>query len=86
MSSYTLNCPATNPQIGNLMLVIMNETTSLDDRIELCFGTCALQCQDESEREEHGGMVTVRHALTVLLCAMFPDDDESNPGDDEASE
>jgi hypothetical protein len=82
--TYTLDVPSGNQAIGNLMWRIMQERTSLDDRIHLHFGTSALLCDDEREREEHRDNVTVRYALKTLLTAMFPGDEtgEESPPDE----
>ena len=71
---YTLAVPATNATIGALFSKIIDDVaehkwTKLD-RVELCFGTCRLLCQDERERVEQRTSVTLNEVLIVLLSSM----------------
>ena len=70
VKTFTLEVLSDNQAIGNLMWRIMDEAENGEERIKLCFGTCALMCEDEREREKHGSNVTANYALRVLLLAM----------------
>ena len=71
---YTLAVPATNATIVQLFSKIADDMVehklTESDRVELCFGTCRLLCQDERERVEHPENVTLNYALNVLLSSM----------------
>ena len=68
--SYTLEVTATHNDIKKLMLRILDETTNLDERVELCFGTCRLVARDERERELNPDTVTAEEALDALVSAL----------------
>jgi hypothetical protein len=70
VQSFTLEVPANNQAIGNLIRRIMDEVANGEVRINLHFGTCSLMCEDELEREEHGANVTANYALRTLMSSM----------------
>ena len=65
-TTYTLEVPATNQDINQLIVKIVQEATSVDTRVTLQYGTCRLLCSDEAERRQFGSRVTVKEALEVL--------------------
>ena len=76
MKTFTLQCPATNVDVGFLQLKVLHDVESLDERIHLEFGTSRLLCRDERERENHGDAVTAREALKTLAMALIPEESE----------
>ena len=73
-TTYVLEIPATPADIGSLLVKILEETESLEDRVKLLYGTCRLLCRDENDREEHPDTVTVREALLTLSASLLPED------------
>ena len=72
-TTYVLVIPATPADIGSLLVKILEETESLEDRVKLQYGTCRLLCRDENEREEHPHTVTVRESLLTLSASLLPE-------------
>ena len=72
MSTYTLQTPATNQDI-NQLIVRISETEQPGSRVTLNFGTCRLMCQDEAERREFGSSVTMEEAVVVLFNSKSPE-------------
>lgn len=70
MTTYTLEVPASNEAICQLMQRILEENPDQNHRVQLHFGTAALTCLDEEERAEHGTNVTVRFVLEVLEVCL----------------
>ena len=70
VQSFTLEVPADNQAIGNLIWRIMDEVANGEVRINLHFGTCSLLCGDEQEREEHGSNITANYGIRTLMSAM----------------
>ena len=70
VQSFTLEVPADNQAIGNLIWRIMDEVANGEVRINLHFGTCELLCGDEDEREQHRSNVTANYAIRALMSAM----------------
>jgi hypothetical protein len=64
--TFTLEVPATNADVGKLMLRVLAETSNLDERVVLKYGTCRLVASDERDREAHPGTVSVKEALETL--------------------
>ena len=67
--TYTLEVPATSVGIRELMRTIIDETT-MEERVELCFGSCRLMARDERERELNPDTVSVKEALLTLISAL----------------
>ena len=74
--TYTLEVPATHTDIRNLMLLVLDETTNLDERVELRFGTCRLLARDERDRELNPDTVSAKEALETLVSALEAKEDE----------
>ena len=64
--TFTLECPASNGDVGKLMQSILLTVFKLEERVVLMFGGCRLLAQDEREREEHSNTVSAREALFTL--------------------
>ena len=77
-STYTLEVPATKESIMELMETILHnfnlqtapDIENCETRVQLKFGTSALLCQNEREREEFRDKVTIREAIGTLLAAF----------------
>ncbi len=70
MSTYTLEVPATNDTIKQLIVKIWEANHAPNARVTLNFGTCSLMCSEEAERREFGTLVTVAEAVSVLWNAQ----------------
>ena len=68
--TYTLEENCGNTDIKKLMLLILDETTNLDEGVELCFGTCRLLARAERERELNPDTVSAKEALETLISAL----------------
>jgi hypothetical protein len=79
MSTYTLQVPATNYTIEQLICKICEETANdpnarvtlktkaaIEALALVKYGTCRLMCSDEAERREFGSRVTMFEAVSVL--------------------
>jgi hypothetical protein len=85
MKSYTLDVPATNDDLLELMIKIMKEcpTDPRDTRIKLAFGNCSLLCRDAAERAEHRDSVTVWEAYKTLQASYQEEPEEETPQQEE---
>jgi hypothetical protein len=70
VKSFTLEVPANNQALHDLIWQIMDEAENGDERINLHFGTNSLLCEDEQEREEHRNNVTANYAIQTLMSAF----------------
>ena len=70
-TTYTLDVPATNSDILDLMKSIIEDVgDNRNTRVELRFGTSRLLARDEREREQYPDTVTASEALTTLARSM----------------
>jgi hypothetical protein len=78
MKSYTLDVPATNMDLMELIIKILKEcpTDPRDTRIKLAFGNCSLLCRDAEERAEHHDSVTVWEAHKTLVASYHEEEEE----------
>ena len=72
--TYTLEVPATLEDIGNLMLLVLSETSNLDERVVLKFGTCCLVARFRTEGAVRDGTVSAKEALETLAKTLLPAD------------
>ena len=68
--TYTLEENCGNTDIKKLMLLILDETTNLDERVECCFGSSRLLARDVRERELNPDTVSAKEALEVLVMSL----------------
>ena len=67
--TFTLQVPATNDTINQLIIEIGLTTCSPDERVTLKYGTCSLVCRDEAEAREFGTKVRVLEAVETLIAS-----------------
>ena len=89
MKSYTLDVPATNDDLLELIIKMLkecrinNEGDLRNTRIKLAYGNCSLLCRDENERAEHHDKVTVWEAFKTLQASFSFNEEPETPQQEE---